>query len=64
MEAPKILSDHWPAAQARATKLLKRRTLDERDAHRLIWRTIGYPDTDWRFGALNIQREHVKKAYF
>ena len=55
MEAQKILSDYWSAVQALATKLLKHRTLDGRDAHLTIWRTTGYPDADWRFGALNIQ---------
>jgi len=60
MEAQKLLSDNWPAVQALATKLLKCRTLDGKDAHRIIWQTIGYPDADWRFGALNIQREQVK----
>ena|GEM_PF-930332 len=60
MEAQQILSDYWPAVQALAMQLLKRRTLDGRDVHRIIWQTIGYPDADWRFGALNIQREHIK----
>ena len=60
MEAQKVLSDYWPAVQALATKLLKRRTLDGSDVHRIIWQTIGYPDADWRFGALNMQREQVK----
>jgi hypothetical protein len=55
MEAQKILSDNWLAVQALATKLLKHRTLDGRDAHLIIWRTTGYPDADWRFGALNIR---------
>jgi hypothetical protein len=55
MEAQQLLSNYWPAVQAVATKLLKRRTLDGRDVHRIIWQTIGYPDADWRFGALNIQ---------
>jgi hypothetical protein len=54
MEAQKILSDNWPAVQALATKLLKHRTLDGRDIHCMIWQTIGYPDADWRFGALNL----------
>ena len=53
-EAQQILSDYWPAVQSLAAKLLKQRTLDGRDAHLIIWRTIGYPDADWRFGALNI----------
>jgi hypothetical protein len=60
LEAQQILSDYWPAVQALATKLLKRRTLDGSDVHRIIWHTIGYPDADWRFGALNMQREHSK----
>ena len=59
-QAQGLVSDYWPAVQALATKLLKRRTLDGRDVHRVIWRTMGYPDADWRFGALNLQREHVK----
>jgi hypothetical protein len=54
-EAQQILSDYWPAVQALAAKLLKQRTLGGKDAHLIIWRTIGYPDTDWRFGALNLQ---------
>jgi hypothetical protein len=53
-EAQQILSDYWPAVQALAAKLLKQRTLDGRDAHSIIWRTTGYPDADWRFGALNL----------
>lgn len=60
MQAQRILSDSWLAVQALATKLLKRRTPDGKEVHRLIWQTIGYPDADWRFGALNIQREQVK----
>jgi hypothetical protein len=59
-EAQQILTDNWPAFQALATKLLKHRTLDGKDAHRIIWQTIGYHDADWRFGALNLQREHGK----
>jgi ATP-dependent Zn protease len=54
MEAQKILSDNWSAVQALATKLLKHRTLDGGDIHCIIWQTIGYPDADWRFGALNL----------
>ena len=55
MEAQNILSDSWSAVQALATELLKHRRLDGRDAHLIIWRTTGYPDADWRFGALNIR---------
>jgi hypothetical protein len=54
IEAQKILSDYWSAVQALATKLLKHRILDGRDAHLIIWQTIGYPDADWRLGALNL----------
>jgi hypothetical protein len=54
-EAQQILSDYWPAVQALATKLLKHQTLDGRDVHLMIWQTIGYPDADWRFGALKLQ---------
>jgi len=54
MEAQKILSSSWSAVQGLATKLLKHRTLDGKDVHRIIWQTIGYPDADWRFGALNL----------
>jgi len=57
VEAQRILSGSWPAVQALATKLLKHRTLDGRDAHLAIWGTTGYPEADWRFGALNIQRK-------
>ncbi len=53
-EAQQILSDYWSAVQAPAAKLLKQRTLDGRDAHSIIWQTTGYPDADWRFGALNL----------
>jgi hypothetical protein len=60
IQAQKILSGSWPSVQALATKLLKRRTLDGKDVHRIIWQTIGYPDADWRLGALNMQREQVK----
>jgi hypothetical protein len=55
MEAQKILSDYWSAVQALATKLLQHRTLDGRDMHCIIWQTVGYPDADWRFGALNLR---------
>ena len=54
-EAQQILSDCWPAVQALATRLLRHRTLDGRDAHLVIWRTVGYPDADWRFAALNLR---------
>ncbi len=54
-EAQQILADYWLAVQALATKLLKHQTLDGRDAHLIIWRTVGYPDADWRLGALNLQ---------
>lgn len=60
MQAQRILSDFWPAVQAVATKLLKRQTLEGKEVHRLIWQTIGYPDADWRYGALNIQQERLK----
>lgn len=59
LEAQKILSDYWPAVQALVTELLKRKTLDGRDVHRIIWQTIGYPDADWRFEALYIQRKRI-----
>lgn len=61
MEAQKILSDYWPAVQALATQLLKCRTLDGSEVHRIIWQTIGYPETDWRFGALHIPHGMAKK---
>jgi len=48
MQAQKFLSDYWPAVQALATQLLKRKILDGREVHRIIWQTIGYPDADWR----------------
>ena len=64
MEAQKILSDYWSAVQALATKFLKHRTLAGRDAHLIIWRTTGYPDADWRFGALNIPRVAQRAALF
>jgi hypothetical protein len=56
MSAQKILSEYWPAVQALAQKLLKYETLDGRAVHRVIWQTIGYPDSDWRLQALNIKR--------
>jgi len=59
-EAQRILSDSWPAVQALVMKLLKHRTLNGKEVHRLIWQTTGYPDADWRLGALHIQREQVK----
>lgn len=62
MQAQKILSDSWPAVQALAMKLLKRRMLDGKDIHRLIWQTIGYPDADWRFGVLHLQRERGREG--
>jgi hypothetical protein len=55
MEVQNILSDYWSAVQALATKLLKHRKIDGRDAHLIIWRTTGYPDVDWRCGALNMR---------
>jgi hypothetical protein len=57
MQVQKILSEYWPVVDALATALLKRESLSGSAAHRLIWQTIGYPDTDWRLEALNIQRE-------
>ena len=47
--AQKILSGYWVAVDALATALLRRDRLGGRAAHRLIWQTIGYPETDWRF---------------
>jgi hypothetical protein len=58
-EAQKLLADHWSAVQALATKLLKRGVLDGKEAHSIIWQTIGYPDADWRLQALNIKRGSV-----
>lgn len=63
IEPQKILSECWLAVQALATKLFKRRTLDGRDAHRVIWQMIGYPDADWRFGALHIQQKPIKRVH-
>ena len=57
--AQKILSEYWPAVDALARALLKRERLDGRAAHRLIWQTIGYPETDWRFQALSIKRRRA-----
>ena len=57
--AQKLLSEYWPAVDALATALLERERLGGRDAHRLIWQTIGYPETDWRFLALNIKRRRA-----
>ncbi len=53
--AQTILSEYWPAVDALATALLKRERLGGRAAHRLIWQTIGYPETDWRFQELSIK---------
>lgn len=53
--AQKILSENWPAVDALATVRLKRESLSGRAAHRLIWQTVGYPETDWRFQVLNIK---------
>jgi ATP-dependent Zn protease len=60
MQAQRILSDSWAAVQALAMRLLKRRTLDGKEVHRLIWQTLGSPDADWRFGALQMQQESRK----
>jgi len=57
--AQKLLSEYWPAVDALATALLERERLGGRAAHRLIWQTIGYPETDWRFLALNIKRRRA-----
>ena len=57
--AQKLLSEYWPAVDALATALLERERLDGRAAHRLIWQTIGYPETDWRFQALNIKQKRA-----
>jgi hypothetical protein len=53
--AQKILSENWPAVDALATVLLKRESLSGRAAHRLIWQTVGYSETDWRFQVLHIK---------
>jgi hypothetical protein len=55
MHAQKIVTEYWPAVDALATALLKHESLCRDAAHRLIWETMGYPDLDWRFEALNIQ---------
>ena len=57
--AQKLLSEFWPAVDALGMALLKRDRLSGRAAHRLIWQTIGYPETDWRFEALNIKRRRA-----
>ncbi len=57
--AQKILSEYWPVVDALATALLKRESLSGRAAHRLIWQTIGSPDTDWRFQALKIKQRRA-----
>ena len=54
MRSQQILSEYWSAEDALATALLKRERLSGRAAHRLIWQTIGYPEADWRFQALNL----------
>jgi hypothetical protein len=56
MRAQQILSEYWPAVDALATALLKRERLGGRATHRLIWQTIGYPEADWRFQALNLRQ--------
>ena len=56
MRAQQILSEYWPAVDALVTALLKRERLAGRAAHRLIWQTIGYPEADWRFQALNLRQ--------
>jgi hypothetical protein len=59
MRAQQILSEYWPAVDALATALLKRERLGGRAAHRLIWQTIGYPEADWRFQALNLRQRRA-----
>lgn len=54
--AQQILSEYWPTVDTLATVLLKRERLGGRAAHRLIWQTIGYPEADWRFQALNLRQ--------
>lgn len=55
-QAQKILSVYQPAVQTLALKIVKHRMLDGSEVHRIIWQTVGYPDTDWRLQALNIKK--------
>jgi hypothetical protein len=55
-QAQKILSEYRSAVQALVLKLLKHRTLDGSEVHRIIWQTVGYPDADWRLQAMNRKR--------
>ena len=57
LEAQRVLSTNWSAVQVLAKRLLRHRVLDGKAVHRIIWQTIGYPDADWRFGALDIRRK-------
>jgi hypothetical protein len=59
MRAQQILSEYWPAFDALVTALLKRERLGGSAAHRLIWQTIGYPEADWRFQALNLRQRRA-----
>jgi hypothetical protein len=59
MHAQKILSEYWPAVDALSTALLKGESLSGSAAHSLIWQTVGYPDSDWRFQALNIKQRRA-----
>lgn len=56
LQAQEILNDYWPAVRALVRKLLQRGALSGRAAHRLIWQTVGYPEDDWRFLALDIKQ--------
>ena len=51
-QAQKLLSEYRFAVQALATKLLKCRTLDGKEAHQIIWKITEYPEQDWRFQVL------------
>lgn len=56
MQAQEILSDYSIAVDKVAAALVKRGSLTGRAAHSLIWRTVGYPEHDWRFVALGIRQ--------
>jgi hypothetical protein len=55
-QAQNILSAYEEAVQAVAHQLLKRRTLDGKEIHLLLWGMTGYPESDWRFQVFGITR--------
>lgn len=54
-QAQEILSDYSLAVNKIAAALIEEGSLTGHEVHNLIWQTVGYPESDWRFVALGIK---------